>query len=193
MKKRVLVFLLALGLLVVTGCDLTKKEDTEKKTDEKKTVEPVKEEEKVKTTKFDSTDGSFTIEAPETWEQLDKGKLNSQAVIELGGKSEVKYTMLIADKAANFTDFQAWYDIVVKKASESYGFDQTTGTDTTINGAKTKQFNFDLTSSGVKFYMRAYYIEGKTNYSQLYLWCPASDKAKMDSEFITIANSLIEK
>ena len=196
MKRKGIILGLGLMLLFVTGCetpnnskkDTTKKEGT--KTEEKKVEEP-----KVTTKTITSTDGHFTLDVNDTWEQLKQGDLNKSATLEIGSSDNskiVKYGMILPDDSANFESFDTWYNTVIQSASTSYKFDVNTVQDVTINGYEAKYVTYNTTSSGYVFYMRAYYVKGTKYYSQMYFWTVASEKDKLDPEFIEMANSYKE-
>ena len=193
MIRKGIILGLGLMLLFVTGCetpnnskkDTTKKEGT--KTEEKKVEEK-------KTLTITSVDGHFSLVVPETWEQLEQGKLNKSAQLEIGSSdtSQIKYGMILPDDVANFSSFDTWYNTVIESSSKNYNFDVNEVKDITINGYEAKYVTYTTTVSGYNFYMRAYYVKGTKYYSQMYFWTVASDKDKLDSEFIEMANSYTE-
>ena len=101
MKRKGIILGLGLLLIFVTGFetpnnskkDTTKKEGT--KTEEKKVEEP-----KVTTKTITSTDGHFTLDVNDTWEQLKQGDLNKSATLEIGSSDNskiVKYGMILSE------------------------------------------------------------------------------------------------
>lgn len=192
MKKKGLVLLLAFMMFFFVGCGETKKEN---KTDnrieigdkeEKET--PTKEEVKTKT--FTSDDGKIKVTFPNDWKRLDQGELNEDANLEAQGTN--KYFMNISDNLDDFDSFNSWYDIVLEGASKAYSFDKSIVKDVTIGSYNAKSAEFTTTVSGLNIYMRVYYVQTKSFYSQIYLWTTKSNSNNVMTEFDDIIQSYVE-
>lgn len=199
MKRKGLLLGLGLMLLFVTGCGTTSSSGSGNKDNNNNSSTNTKEEEKKveekKTRTITSKNGHFSLEVNDTWVELEQGKLNKAAALEIGAQensSQIKYGMILPDDAVNFTSYDTWYNTVIESASKNYNFDVNEVKDVTINGYEAKYITYNTSVSGYVFYMRAYFVKGTTYYSQMYFWTIAADKDKLDSEFIEMANSYKE-
>lgn len=199
MKRKGVILALSLMLLFATGCELGKKATTSKESSKTNTKEEAKKETKKeevkKTITLTSSDGHFSLVAPDTWEVLEEGTLNKAAKLEIGAteaSGEIKYGMILPDDAANFESFDTWYNAASTSASTNYKFDANEIKDVTINGYEAKYVTYNTTLNGYVFYMRLYFVKGTNYYSQMYFWSLASNKDKLDPEFVEMANTYKE-
>lgn len=177
MKNKILVLLIIL-LLFISSCGKKEvKENTQK--EEPKII-------------FNSTDDLYSLETDDTWKQLEKGSINSQAVLEISGKELLKYGLILSDDKKHFTNYDSWYNSVSPRLSKGYKYDIDKVEKTSVNGYNAKTISFKTNVNEYEFYMSIYFIEGKDHFIQLLLYAPYSEKEYVEKEFVEIANSFNE-
>ena len=196
MKKKGLVLLLVLMIFFFVGCGETKKNDGSNNKiqigdkENKETTENKEEKEIVKTKTLTSDDGKIKVTFPDDWKRLDHGELNEDANLEVQGSN--KYFMNISDNVDDFDNFNSWYEIVLDASSKAYSFDKSIVKDVTIGSYNAKYAEFTTTVSGLNIYMRVYFVQTKSFYSQIYLWTTKSNSNNVMDEFSDIIQSYVE-
>ena len=186
MKKKILLAIILGMIFVLPGCSL--KEDVEKV---KEKVEQ-KQEEKVMKSTYKSYNEKYEVTVNDTWEKAIKGDLNDSADIELHGKDNDKYFMVLAESKVNFDSFDVWYGYVLKNNISAYNFSEEDIYDTEVNGYEAKCADFETSFRGIKMYMRIYFVKSENSYSQVFLWTTLDKKSELTEEFDEIVDTFTE-
>ena len=169
MRKRKMFYLLVLiiSIVMLTGCGLGNSEKT-----------------------IASYNNIYEVTVSGDWVKADKGALNAKAELELKGLRTEKYVMILTDKASNFESYDDWCNNVISNNSNNYSFDESDVKQIKIADFDSKYVETEKEYNNTKMYMRIYFLNGKDNYSQLFMWTEVKNKDKVASEFDQILESL---
>ena len=169
MRKRKMFYLLVLiiSIVMLTGCGLGNSEKT-----------------------IASYNNIYEVTVNGDWVKADKGALNAKAELELKGLRTEKYVMILTDKASNFESYDDWCNNVISNNSNNYSFDESDVKQIKIADFDSKYVETEKEYNNTKMYMRIYFLNGKDNYSQLFMWTEVKNKDKVASEFDQILESL---
>lgn len=153
-----------------------------------------KEDKEIKYEKHTSYDGLFSIEAPETWKEVEiKKSLNEKAVLELENEDENAYLVVVVNNKKDLNETFAQFKTNVFKQKEAvYKKKISKYVDVVIDGKPAQYGVVYYTKDNVNTYIRAYAFETENYYGQIVIWTLASNEDKVQDEFDEIVSSFKE-
>lgn len=169
MKKiRILYFVVMfISLVLITGCGLSNYDKT-----------------------ISSYNNIYEVTVKDDWVKADKGSLNAKAELELKGLRTEKYVMILNDKASDFESYDDWSNNVITNNSNNYSFEESDVKNIKIGDYDSRYVEIEKEYNNTSMYMRIYFINGKDNYAQLFMWTEYKNKDKVSGEFDQILESL---
>lgn len=152
------------------------------------------EDKNVKYEKHTSYDGLFSIEAPNTWKEVEtKNSLNENAILELEKEDENAYLVVVINNKKDLNETFAQFKTNVFKQKESvYKKNISKYVDVVIAERPAQYGVIYYTKDNVNTYIRAYAFETENYYGQIVIWTLASNEEKVQDEFDKIVSSIKE-
>lgn len=187
LKKLLIIFCLLLVVTLIIFVFVAKKDQ-----------QPTEEEVIENVSKYDkhtSYDGLFTIETPNTWQEVvTKNSLNANAILELEKTEDNAYLVVVVNNKIDLNeDFATFKTNVFKQKEAVYKTTISSYTDTTINNYSAQYATIYYTNSNnINTYIRAYAFETENYYGQIVIWTLASNEESVQKEFDNITTSFKE-
>lgn len=164
---------------------------------DRKEDEPTEEEVIENVSKYDkhlSYDGLFSIETPNTWEEVEtKNSLNENAIIELEKVEDNAYLVVVVNNKLDLNEtFDVFKANVFKQKEAVYKKTISKYVDVVIDGKPAQYGVIYYTKNNVNTYIRAYAFETENYYGQIVIWTLASNEESVQKEFDNITASLKE-
>lgn len=152
------------------------------------------EDKNVKYEKHTSYDGLFSIEAPNTWKEVEtKNSLNENAILELEKEDDNAYLVVVINNKKDLNETFAQFKTNVFKQKESvYKKNISKYVDVVIAERPAQYGVIYYTKDNVNTYIRAYAFETENYYGQIVIWTLASNEEKVQDEFDKIVSSIKE-
>ena len=152
------------------------------------------EDKNVKYEKHTSYDGLFSIEAPNTWKEVEtKNSLNENAILELEKEDDNAYLVVVINNKKDLNETFAQFKTNVFKQKESvYKKNISKYVDVVIAERLAQYGVIYYTKDNVNTYIRAYAFETENYYGQIVIWTLASNEEKVQDEFDKIVSSIKE-
>lgn len=188
--KYILIWLCVALVIVLSIFILTKV------TEDKKEQEEEKETTEIKYKTNTSYDEKFTIDAPDTYVQVEeKNSLNKKGIIELNDPDKSSYILLVTTSKVNLNkDFNTFKTESFAQKESFYKTKITNYEKVTIDNHDAEYGEIYYTNStGINIYIRVYVVESDNYFSQLVMWTVADNEKVVAEEYDKIASSLREK